>query len=448
MGSFEKPLVLICVTPIYGHLMPVRAIGKELVARGYEVTFVTGSPYKGIIEQIGASHIPLDGYADFTEADIDTRWPIRNTLPPGPVQFAHDVEQVFVNPIPSQYEALQRALRLLNNQHPGRPIVLVSEGLYLGSLPLYSGAPGLKPTATLGIGIVPLCLSSIDLPPFGPGLPPDNSPAGRERNKAMFKGVQENMLAQPQRKFVEVLQETGCTGPAPWFLDGPFLGPDCFLQMCIPSVEYPRSDAPASIKFAGGLPKGHRDPFANPPTWWSEITDNTTKKIIAVSQGSVAMNFSDLIIPTMTGLADRDDILVVVALGRKGAVLPEGTAVPSNVRVADFIPFDELLPHCSAFITNGGYGAFQHAISNGTPVIVGGTTEDKPEVAARAEWCGLGINLRTANPAPEAVLKAVSNILTDSKYKKRAVELEKEMASFDPIGEVTKNIDELASGKA
>jgi UDP:flavonoid glycosyltransferase YjiC (YdhE family) len=97
------------------------------------------------------------------------------------------------------------------------------------------------------------------------------------------------------------------------------------------------------------------------------------------------MNFSDLIIPTMTALAEREDILVVVALGKKGAALPAGTTIPANSRVTDFIPFDDLLPHCSLFITNGGYGAFQHAISNGTPLIVAGTTEDKPEVAARAE---------------------------------------------------------------
>lgn len=59
-----KPLVLISVTPVYGHLMPIRAIGKELIARGYEVTFVTGSPYKKLLEDIGASHVPLEGDAE------------------------------------------------------------------------------------------------------------------------------------------------------------------------------------------------------------------------------------------------------------------------------------------------------------------------------------------------------------------------------------------------
>jgi UDP:flavonoid glycosyltransferase YjiC (YdhE family) len=214
--------------------------------------------------------------------------------------------------------------------------------------------------------------------------------------------------------------------------------------MCAPSAEYQRSDAPSTIRFAGGLPKGKRD-AVELPVWWSEIK-TSRKKIVAVSQGSICQNHSDLSIPTMEAFKDREDILVVVALGKKGASLPEGTIVPSNARVADFVPFDDLLPFCSTFITNGGYGAFQHSIANGTPIVVGGASEDKPEVAARAEWTGMGLNLKTGTPTPEAIRNAVDEILGNQKYKKRALELEAEMAAFDPMSVVAKNIDELAAG--
>ena len=56
--------------------MPIRAIAKELIARGFEVTFVTGSSYTKIIEDIGATHVPLEGYCDFTEKDADARFPV------------------------------------------------------------------------------------------------------------------------------------------------------------------------------------------------------------------------------------------------------------------------------------------------------------------------------------------------------------------------------------
>jgi len=356
------------------------------------------------------------------------------------------MENVFIKSIPAQHQAQQKGLKMLQDRHPGRPIVLVSEGFFFGSIATYLDAPGIKPTATLGLGIIPMTLGSIDTAPFGPGLPPDSSPEGRERNKAMYAGLGK-MFEKPTKRFQEVLKEVGAKETDIFFLDAQYLGPDRFLQMCTPSVEYPRSDAPASIKFAGGLPKGHRDPFTNPPSWWGEIINNKTKKIILVSQGSVAMNFSNLVIPTMEGLKDREDIITVVALGRKGAELPSGTPVPSNARVADFVPFDEVLPHCAVFITNGGYGAFQHAISNGTPLIVAGNTEDKPEVAQRAEWSGFGLNLRTETPSPELVLKSVDEIVLNDKFKKRALELEAEMESFDPIGVVAQTIDDLAAGK-
>lgn len=290
-------------------------------------------------------------------------------------------------------------------------------------------------------------LSPALIAPNGAGVLPKSLREGRERNKAKFKRLKEGVLGSPQRRFEEICKDLRVTYSPGFFLDAPFTLPDRFLQVCIPSVDYPRTDAPDSVHFAGGLPKGHRDAFRNPPSGWCDIIKNKSQKIVPVLQGSIATNFLDLVIPTMTGLEKCQVIFVVVAHGRKGASLPTNTTVTANARVADFVPFDEILPHCSAFITNGGYGAFQHAISTGTSVIVGGATEDKLEVSARAEWCGIGINLRTATPSPEAVLTSVLEILSNPKYKMRAMELEKEANTFDPMSIITQTIENLVATK-
>jgi UDP:flavonoid glycosyltransferase YjiC (YdhE family) len=262
----------------------------------------------------------------------------------------------------------------------------------------------------------------------------------------MVKSVYEGWLAPVQKKFVGFVEETGAATPTKNFFDLMIVAPDRFLQMCTPSAEYPRSDAPASIRFAGGLPKGKRAGFTEKPSWWGQIVNPGGKTVVAVSQGSVALNYSDLTIPAIEAFKDREDIILVVALGKKGASLDADVPVGKNTFVSDFIPFDELMPLCSVFITNGGYGAFQHSLSNGTPLVVAGATEDKPEVAARAEWAGVGINLRTGNPSPEAISTAVDEILKNPKYKQRSKELEAEMATFDPMEAVARNIDELAAG--
>lgn len=71
----NKPLVLICSTPVSGHIIPMLAIAKQLVARGYHVTFVSGSGYRQQAEAAGASFVPVQGYGDFydlTSWDLDT----------------------------------------------------------------------------------------------------------------------------------------------------------------------------------------------------------------------------------------------------------------------------------------------------------------------------------------------------------------------------------------
>lgn len=166
-----------------------------------------------------------------------------------------------------------------------------------------------------------------------------------------------------------------------------------------------------------------------------------------VCQGTVALDYTDLIIPTMAALQHRPNTIVVVALGKRGVTLPEDVFVPANARVADYVPYDEILPLSSVFITNGGYGAFQHGMSNGTPMVVGGAGEDKPEVTARVEWCGLGVNLKTGKPTQEQILEGVDEVIKNPKYRKRAKELEAEMATFDPMSVIADSIDELAALK-
>ena len=58
--------------------------------------------------------------------------------------------------------------------------------------------------------------------------------------------------------------------------------------------------------------------------------------------------------------------------------------MPDNVRVAEMLPYSELLPKTDLMVTNGGYGGVQMALANGVPLVVAGAREDKPEVAARS----------------------------------------------------------------
>ncbi|TGO56301.1 hypothetical protein BOTNAR_0226g00140 [Botryotinia narcissicola] len=425
MAETIKPLLLVCSNPVSGHFAPCKIIAKVLIERGYEVTILTGSQFGAGIEAIGATFVPLEGYSNFNDSPsgMAEKWPVRETLQ-GPAQMLFDMEHMFLNPMPSQFQSVQKALKLMTDKDPGRPIIIIQDIIFTGVFPLLMGAPGIKPTAVISLGITPIVLSSPDVPPMGSGLFPDSSPEGREL--------------------------CGAKNPGLFFLDAPYLLPDRVIQLCTRSVEYPRTDLPKTLVFSGGLPKGHRDVVnTTHPSWWDEVTTNTSKKrIVFVSQGTVALNYGDLIIPTIKAFADHDNTIVIAALGVKGASLPDSVTIPKNAYVEDFIPFDDILPYCDVFITNGGYGGFQHGLSNGVPMVMGGETEDKPENCARCEWIGAGVNLKTARPDAEFLRGEVEKVLADEKYKKKVEEIKKEMESMDPIGIIETQIKELVKEKS
>jgi len=163
---------------------------------------------------------------------------------------------------------------------------------------------------------------------------------------------------------------------------------------------------------------------------------------VHVSQGTIANTKPDLIAPAVEGLA-RDDVLVVVSTGGRLREELGLTRVPDNVRVASFLPYSELLPRTSVMVTNGGYGGVQIALSHGVPLVVAGTTEDKPEVAARVAWSGAGINLKTSTPTAEMVRNAVRKTLAEPSFRFHARRLSAEYAQYDAVERGAAAIEKL-----
>ena len=119
----------------------------------------------------------------------------------------------------------------------------------------------------------------------------------------------------------------------------------------------------------------------------------------------------------------------VVATG--GRPVEELGELPGNARAAEFLPYDRLLPKTDVFVTNAGFGGTQYALSHGVPIVAAGDTEDKPEVAMRVEWSGVGVNLRTGTPNPAAVARAVDEVLADRTYRDRARAMATRIRDYD-----------------
>ena len=66
-------------------------------------------------------------------------------------------------------------------------------------------------------------------------------------------------------------------------------------------------------------------------------------------------------------VADLDVEVVATLNAKQLAVAP---TVPDNVRVADFVPLNVLLPTCAAIVHSGGAGTFAAAIEHGVPQLI------------------------------------------------------------------------------
>jgi UDP:flavonoid glycosyltransferase YjiC (YdhE family) len=76
------------------------------------------------------------------------------------------------------------------------------------------------------------------------------------------------------------------------------------------------------------------------------------------------------------------------------------------------------------------------------------TTEDKPEVAARVAWAGCGRDLRTGTPRPDAIRRAVREVLTTPSYRLRSRELATAIAVLpDPVDVIAAGLDTAVAAR-
>ena len=59
--------VLVCSSPLVGHVTPMLAVAAGLVERGHDVRFLTGRRFEEQVSRTGASFIPLPPEADFDD---------------------------------------------------------------------------------------------------------------------------------------------------------------------------------------------------------------------------------------------------------------------------------------------------------------------------------------------------------------------------------------------
>jgi MGT family glycosyltransferase len=404
--------IIIASFPAHGHVTPLLTVAENFVKRGDDVRFITGASFADKVAATGATHLPLPAEADdFDDQTLADRFPERAKLR-GLKAVSFDIEHVFARPAKAQYDTLMAAFAA----QPADAVL--AETVFVGAALMLAHRRPARPPVVM-CGVVPLPIESRDTAPFGMGLCPARF-LNRQRNIALA-ALDRRIMRRPNQILNNYHREVHGT-------DMPNLmnwgrRADALVQFSVPTFEYPRSDAPSSLHFAGPLSAtGSQAPL---PEWWSDLDGATP--VVHVTQGTVAnTDYDQAIAPTLRALADEDVLVVASTGGRPLDTLPP---LPANARAATYLPYDELLPRTAVYVTNGGYGGVQYALRYGVPIVTTGGKEDKPEVGARIAWSGVGRRLRTEHPTPRALRRNILAVLNQPHYRQASRRIAADMAA-------------------
>jgi UDP:flavonoid glycosyltransferase YjiC (YdhE family) len=451
----EKPLLLCTAFPSAGHFYPILAIASHIARAGLsEVAFVMPAEFRDSIERAGIEYIETPGIT----AEMAAVFQQTAQMPAGTDLFIMQMGLVFHGTLARRAARFHEVIKQKTaSRSTGRQnIVLLEDALSLASAPYRywkaekTGVESIGSLPAIGIGVSLLFLESTDVGPLLMGLPPDATASGKLRNRELHRLVRERSgMRALQASWEAALRDCGCSlgADVPQFRiwNTGYEAYDVVYQMSVPGAEYPMSDIPANVHFAGALPCEKIGSDYEYPEWWNEVVQyreegESKHRIVFVSQGTINSAYEELVLPTIRAFAGRSGVLVVATLGVRGAVLPTSISLPSNVRVVDYMPYDVMLALTDVFVTNSGYGAFTHAIRNGVPMVAAGETEEKKEVALRVAYSGAGVSLGTQTPSLDQVRKGVDEVLESPRYKRRAEELMVESKSLDCLRTIEEKI--------
>jgi hypothetical protein len=393
---------------------------------------VSSSFLRNRIEDIGATFRSF-----LPEADLDTRnvgelYPEFKAAPPGPELLRLILQRAFVDSMLPQYESIKKTMR----EFPAD--VIIGDHLMLGVLPLLLGPRSERPPIVL-LGTTYLISHRDDGAPNDAGIPLATSEKQRLEYAAHFRKYEEIVFGPVGGRLNERLSQIGVKPLHMNLYDALVELPDRYLQLTVPRFEFPRRDLQPSVRFVGPLPITPHQ--AAVPSWGHEL--DKSRKTVLVTQGTLTNNdFGELVLPTLKALSNEADILVMVTTGGRPTEALRGP-LPENVRVAEYLPFEWALSKIDAFVTNGGYGSVNQALSFGVPVVTAGTVADRGDVGARVAWSGVGINLATNAPTPDVLRSAVRRILDEPTFRKQAAAFANEARSIDTKSEVLQVLKQL-----
>lgn len=424
--------ILFASQAIDGHFNPMTGVAMKLKERGHDVRWYTGPVFARKLQDLGIPILPFKRAIEHRADNLFELYPERAKLN-GPMAIGFDGEKIFASNISNFFEDI----RELDREFPF-DVLVVDHSMFIQRLVAHLLA---KPVVNLVV--IPNMESDPLVPPLFFGFRPPRNPAekalqgmaGLLSDKVILRAAHQSYQRQHSFYGLDVPKGARLT-------DDAYRCSDAIIQAGTESLDFPRRNRNPKVKYVGALlpfrPPGDTDPEDLPRGY---------RTTIVLTQGTMDnADQNKLIIPALEALKDMDALVIVATGGRKTAELRERYPQP-HIHIRDYVDFGAAFGSTDVFITNGGFGGVQLALSAGVPLVVSGINEGKSDVNARVEYAGAGINLRTEAPSPEKIRAAVRSILADPQWKNRAQQMREDFARQDPAQAAAEVIESVPGSR-
>lgn len=376
--------------PVSGHIHPMAALGRELIARGHRVTYFQMEDLETKIRSEGIEFAPI-GHADHP----------RGSLPQSLRQLGR---LKGIDALRFTIRAVQRTTVMVCRDAPAAIRETGVDALIVDQMEPAGGAVA----EHLGLPFVTVCNAL--LINREPMIPPPFTPWPYER---AWWAAWRNRLGYAVSDYL-LRSVAGAVGEyrKKWRL-APLRSPEdsfsTLAQICqMPDAfDYPRVDLPSTFHYVGPL----RRPTSNQSFPWERLDG---RPLVYASLGTL-QNSREPVFRCFAEACRGLDVQLVISHG--GGLTPDEAAnLPGDPVVVDYAPQCELLARARLTVTHAGLNTVLDSLANGVPLVTVPITYEQPAIARRVEWTGSGRSLHLTRLSAGRLRTMVAELLGESRY--------------------------------
>lgn len=406
-----------------GNIPPQLALARRLTMRGHRVSILAPRVLQSRVEAAGCAFVPLHATPDHDSAshtdDVLRDWEART-----PMTAAALVRDRLIFGTASGYARDVTAAITAD-----RPDVVVTDYLLLGAYVAAEHA-GI-PLAALVHTVYPL--PAPGMPPYGMGFQPAKGVAGRVRD-TIFAKIFERFYNARLKELNRVRAAMGPQSLSSTFEQ--FDRANRLLVLTSQAFDFPAGSLPPNVCYVG--------PQLDDPAWlepWEPPASDNNLPLVLVSLSTTYQQQADTVRRVVAALASLP-VRGLVTLGP--ALANEQFSLPSNVRVATYIPHVLVCPHADLVVTHGGHGTVITALNFGVPLVCLPMGRDQGDNAARVVWRGAGA--QCSNKADVKQLRrAIQQVLAEPRFREEARRIADGIARDGGPGKAIVELEHLAA---